>query len=45
MRNWQWIVIGAAVGTASGAIFGIEYAIAGAGIGLAAGAAIMFGLR
>jgi hypothetical protein len=44
MRHWQWIVIGGAVGAACGAIFGMDYAIAGTGIGLAAGAAIMFGL-
>jgi len=45
MRNWHWIVIGALVGIASGAIFGFDYALAGLGIGLAGGGAIMFGLR
>ena len=45
MKNWQWLVIGAAVGAACGAIFGTDYAVAGTGIGLVAGAAIMFGLR
>lgn len=45
MRNWHWIAVGAAVGLASGAIFGIDYAVAGLGIGLAAGAAITIGMR
>lgn len=45
MKNWHWIVIGAVVGAASGTIFGVDYAIAGTGIGIAAGAAIMLGLR
>ena len=45
MRNWHWIAIGAAVGAASGSIFGMDYALAGLGIGLAGGAAIMVGMR
>ncbi len=45
MSNWHWLPIGAVVGTGSGAIFGMDYAMAGLGIGLAAGAAITFVMR
>jgi hypothetical protein len=45
MKNWHWILIGAVVGIGSGAIFGQAYMLAGLGIGLIAGAAIMFALR
>ena len=45
MSNWHWILVGAVVGIGSGAIFGTDYALAGLGIGLAGGAAIMFVLR
>lgn len=45
MKNWHWIVIGALVGAACGSIFGMDYALAGLGIGLAGGAAIMLGMR
>lgn len=45
MSNWYWIAIGAVVGTGSGAIFGMDYALAGLGIGLAGGAAIAFVMR
>lgn len=45
MRNWHWIPLGALVGVAAGSIFGVDYALAGLGIGLAAGAAIMLTMR
>lgn len=45
MRNWHWIGIGALVGIASGSVFGLDYAVAGLGLGLVAGAAIMVGMR
>ena len=45
MKNWYWIAIGALVGLGSGAVFGLDYALAGLGIGLAGGAAIAFGMR
>lgn len=45
MRNWHWIPLGAAVGVAAGAIFGFDYTLAGLGLGLVAGGAIMLTLR
>ena len=39
MKNHYWPVIGALVGGAVGAVFGPDYALAGAGIGLAGGIA------
>ena len=45
MKNWHWIVIGAAVGLGSGALFGVDYALAGLGIGVVGGAAIMVAMR
>lgn len=45
MRNWHWIVIGAAVGLGAGAVFGLDYAIAGMVMGLAGGGGIAFVLR
>jgi len=45
MRNWHWIPLGAVVGVAAGAIFGFDYALAGLGLGLVAGGAIMLTLR
>lgn len=45
MRNWYWIVIGAAVGLGAGAVFGFDYAVAGTVMGLAGGGAIAFVLR
>lgn len=45
MRNWHWIIIGAGVGLASGAVFGLDYALAGIGIGVAGGLAVALGLR
>lgn len=45
MKNWHWLPVGAAVGVGSGAIFGLDYALAGLALGLVAGAAIMLALR
>lgn len=45
MKNHYWPVIGALVGGAAGAVFGPDYALAGAGIGLAGGIAIFLALR
>lgn len=45
MHNWYWILIGLAVGAVCGAIFGIDYALAGAGIGLASGVGIWLVMR
>lgn len=45
MRNWHWMAIGAVVGVAAGSVFGADYALAGLGIGLAAGAGIVAGMR
>ncbi len=45
MKNVMWIPIGTVAGIASGAIFGVDYAIAGSIIGLAAGVGIWTGLR
>lgn len=40
-----WVLAGAAAGVASGALFGWPYMLAGAGIGVVAGAGIALGLR
>lgn len=45
MRNWYWIVVGAVAGLGAGAIFGVDYALAGMAMGLAGGGAIAFVLR
>lgn len=45
MKNWHWIATGAAVGVASGSIFGMNYALAGLGIGIVGGIAIMAVMR
>ncbi len=45
LKAWHWILIGAMVGVASGAIFGMAYALAGAVIGLAGGAAMALAMR
>ena len=45
MKSWYWIAIGALVGFGCGAIFGMDYAIAGIGIGMAGGIAIAIGIR
>ena len=45
MKGWHWIAIGALVGFAAGSIFGITYAIAGIGIGMAGGIAIGLTMR
>ena len=45
MKNLHWIAIGAVVGVGSGAIFGWDYMIAGAGIGVVAGTVIALVLR
>ncbi len=45
MKNSYWIVIGAVAGFASGLIFGLDYAFAGAGIGAVGGAAIYLVMR
>ncbi len=44
-RNHTWVVIGAGVGLAAGAIFGWAYAVAGLFIGLVAGTTIWLSLR
>jgi hypothetical protein len=44
-RGAQWVAIGAVAGIASGAAFGLPYALAGLAIGLAGGAAIWLVLR
>ena len=45
MKNAYWIVIGAMVGFGAGLLFGFDYALAGAGIGVIGGGAIMFAMR
>jgi hypothetical protein len=45
MKNVLWIPIGIVAGIASGAVFGVDYAIAGSVIGLSARAGIWIGLR
>ena len=45
MKLSYWIAIGAGAGLAVGSFFGTEFAIAGAGIGTAAGIAISTGSR
>jgi hypothetical protein len=44
-KSQAWVVIGAGVGLAAGAIFGWAYAIAGLFIGLVAGTTIWLSLR
>lgn len=44
MRNWHWIAVGAVIGLAAGSVFGSDYALAGLGLGLAAGAGIVAGM-
>ena len=41
----RWIIAGAAIGGVAGALFGLDYAVAGAGLGTAAGLGIAAGLR
>ena len=45
MKNLHWIVIGFVVGAGCGALFGIDYAMAGAAIGAAGGGAIFLVMR
>jgi hypothetical protein len=45
LKGWYWIFVGALVGFAAGSIFGMDYAIAGIGIGMAGGIAIRLGMR
>lgn len=45
MKNAYWIIVGLVVGTGAGAMFGFDYALAGAGIGAVAGVAILAGMR
>jgi len=45
MKNRHWPPLGAAVGVAAGALFGFDYALAGLGLGLVAGGAIMLAMR
>ncbi len=45
MKSSYWIAVGAITGFLTGLIFGMDYAIAGAGIGLIAGGAIFLVIR
>lgn len=45
MRNAYWIPIGLAAGVIAGLPFGVDYMLAGAGIGLAGGVGVFSGLR
>lgn len=45
MKNAYWTIVGIAVGAGAGAVFGLDYAFAGAGIGAVAGVAIFIGMR
>lgn len=45
MKNVMWIPIGVVAGLASGALYGIDFALAGGAIGLTAGIGIYYGLR
>lgn len=44
MKNWHWIAIGAVIGLAAGSVFGFDYALAGMGLGLAAGVGVVAGM-
>ncbi len=45
MSKARWIIIGIVVGFGAGLLFGLDYALAGAGIGAIGGGAIMFAMR
>ncbi len=45
MRNIYWIPIGLVAGALAGAPYGMDYSVAGAGIGAAGGFGILLGLR
>ncbi len=45
LKGPYWIVIGAVVGFLAGLMFGIPYAVAGVGIGMAGGIAIYLAMR
>jgi hypothetical protein len=45
LKGQRWTFIGALVGLAVGSVFGVDYAIAGIGIGMAGGIAITIAMR
>jgi hypothetical protein len=45
LKGHWWIGVGAAVGLAAGSVFGVQYAIAGIGIGMAGGIAVYLAMR
>jgi hypothetical protein len=45
LKASYWLFVGALVGFAAGSIFGVNYAIAGIGIGMAGGIAISLTMR
>jgi len=45
LKGPWWIGVGAAVGLAAGSVFGVQYAIAGIGIGMAGGIAVYLAMR
>ncbi|MEX0344898.1 MAG: hypothetical protein AB3N20_08250 [Rhizobiaceae bacterium] len=45
MKSSYWIAIGLITGFLSGLVFGMDYSVAGAGIGLIAGGAIFLVMR
>jgi len=45
VKRSYWIFVGALVGFAAGMVFGIDYTVAGIGIGMAGGIAISLAMR
>ena len=45
LKGPYWVVVGAIIGVAAGAVFGVQYAIAGVGIGMAGGIAVYMAMR